>query len=104
VRELIITLQRQNEQVIDTVTQDQVLEAGFSEAARERARKIVGTFEQFIQEHKDEITALQILYNRPTKAPLTFETSRPWLMRCTRRTCWTRARCGRPTRRWTRAR
>ena len=28
-----------NEQVIDTVTQDQVLEAGFSEAARERARR-----------------------------------------------------------------
>ena len=72
-RELIVTLKQQNEQVIDTVTQDQVLEAGFSEAARERARKIVGTFEQFIDAHKDEITALQILYNRPTKAPLTFE-------------------------------
>ena len=48
-RELIVTLKQQNEQVIDTVTQDQVLEAGFSEAARERARKIVGTFEQFIE-------------------------------------------------------
>jgi len=72
-RELIVTLKQQNEQVIDTVTQDQVLEAGFSEAARERARKIVGTFEQFIQEHKDEITALQLLYSRPTKAPLKFE-------------------------------
>jgi type I restriction enzyme, R subunit len=72
-RELIVTLKQQNEQVIDTVTQDQVLEASFSEAARERARKIVGTFEQFIQQHKDEITALQILYNRPTKAPLKFE-------------------------------
>jgi type I restriction enzyme R subunit len=72
-RELIVTLKQQNEQVIDTVTQDQVLEAGFSEAARERASKIVSTFEQFIQQHKDEITALQILYNRPTKAPLAFE-------------------------------
>jgi type I restriction enzyme, R subunit len=72
-RELILTLKAQNEQVIDNVTQDQVLEAGFSEAARERAKKIVTTFEQFIQEHKDEITALQILYNRPTKAPLKFE-------------------------------
>jgi type I restriction enzyme, R subunit len=72
-RELIVNLKRQNEQIIDDVTQDQVLEAGFSEAARERARKIVGTFEQFIREHKDEITALQILYNRPTKAPLKYE-------------------------------
>ena len=72
-RELIVTLKRQNEQIIDDVTQDQVLEAGFSEAARERARKIVGTFEQFIEQHKDEITALQILYSRPVKAPLKFE-------------------------------
>ncbi len=72
-RELIVTLKRQNEQVIDDVTQDQVLEAGFSEAARERARQIVGTFEQFIEQHRDEITALQILYNRPTRAPLKYE-------------------------------
>jgi type I restriction enzyme R subunit len=72
-RELILTLKQKNEQVIDNVTEDQVLEAGFSEAARERARQIVTTFEQFIQQHKDEITALQILYNRPTKAPLKFE-------------------------------
>jgi len=72
-RELIVNLKRANEQVIDDVTQDQVLEAGFSEAAKERARKLVGTFEQFIAQHKDEITALQILYNRPAKAPLKFD-------------------------------
>ena len=71
-RELILTLKAKNDQVIDNVTQDQVLEAGFSEAARERAKQLVTTFEQFIQQHKDEITALQILYNRPTKAPLKF--------------------------------
>jgi type I restriction enzyme R subunit len=41
--------------------------------ARERARQIVGTFEQFIEQHRDEITALQILYNRPTRAPLKYE-------------------------------
>jgi type I restriction enzyme R subunit len=72
-RELILTLKAKNDQIIDNVTQDAVLEAGFSEAARERAKKLVTTFEQFIQQHKDEITALQILYNRPTKAPLKFE-------------------------------
>ena len=72
-RNLILALKQQNEQIIDSVTQDAVLEAGFSEAARERAQKIVTSFEQFIVQHKDEITALQILYNRPTKAPLKFE-------------------------------
>lgn len=72
-RSLIVSLKQQKELVIDTVTQDRVLEAGFSEAARERAQGIVQSFEAFIAEHRDEITALQILYNRPTKAPLRFE-------------------------------
>lgn len=72
-RTLIVTLKQQKELVIDTVTQDRVLEAGFSEAARERAQGIVQSFEAFIAQHRDEITALQILYNRPTKAPLKFE-------------------------------
>lgn len=72
-RTLILTLKQQKELVIDTVTQDRVLEAGFSEAARERAQGIVQSFEAFIAQHRDEITALQILYNRPTKAPLKFE-------------------------------
>jgi type I restriction enzyme R subunit len=72
-RTLILTLKASKELVIDTVTQDCVLEAGFSEAARERAQGIVQSFEAFIAQHRDEITALQILYNRPTKAPLKFE-------------------------------
>ena len=72
-RALLLGLKQQKELVIDTVTQDRVLEAGFSEAARERAKGIVQSFEAFIAQHKDEITALQILYSRPTRAPLTFD-------------------------------
>jgi len=72
-RTLILTLKASKELVIDTVTQDRVLETGFSEAARERAQGIVQSFEAFIAQHRDEITALQILYNRPTKAQLKFE-------------------------------
>src|SRR6266496_1096933 len=40
-RELILALKAKNDQIIDNVTQDAVLEAGFSEAARERARQLV---------------------------------------------------------------
>jgi type I restriction enzyme R subunit len=80
-RQLLVTLKQQAEQIIDTVTQDQLIEADFSEAARERARGTVESFERFIAEHKDEITALQILYSRPQRLagagqgaePLTFE-------------------------------
>ena len=72
-RDLVLTLKAQKDQVIDIVTQDRLIGAEFSEAARERAQGIVQSFEAFIAQHRDEITALQILYNRPTRAPLKFE-------------------------------
>jgi type I restriction enzyme R subunit len=50
------------------------LEAGFSEDALARARTIIQSFEKFIADNKDEITALQILYSKPYKQRLTFET------------------------------
>lgn len=66
-RNLLIDLKKKAEQVIDTVTQDKLIEADFSEAARERAKGTVESFEKFIAEHKDEITALQILYQQPQR-------------------------------------
>lgn len=69
----MLNLKAQKDFVIDVVTQDRLIGAEFSEAARERAQGIVKSFEAFIAQHRDEITALQILYNRPTKAPLKFE-------------------------------
>jgi type I restriction enzyme R subunit len=71
-RELILKLRQKADLVIDTVTQDALLHAGFAEGS-DRAKELVQSFEAFIQQHKDEITALQILYNRPTRAPLKFE-------------------------------
>ena len=72
-RELLIDIKKKNELTIDHVSQDQVIEAGFSADALARARTIVQSFEQFITKHKDEITALQILYSKPYKQRLTFE-------------------------------
>ncbi|OQW87913.1 MAG: type III restriction endonuclease subunit R [Rhodoferax ferrireducens] len=66
-RNLLIDLKKKAEQVIDTVTQDTLLEADFSEAARDRAKGTVESFEAFITQHKDEITALQILYQQPQR-------------------------------------
>jgi type I restriction enzyme R subunit len=73
VRELLADLKRRDDLVIDTVSADEVLEAGFSADALDRARGMVQNFEQFIADHKDEITALQVLYSRPYKHRLTFE-------------------------------
>jgi type I restriction enzyme R subunit len=72
-RNLLIELKKRDEQTIDNVSQDKVIEAAFSADALERAKGVVQSFEKFIQDHKDEITALQILYNRPYKQPLRFE-------------------------------
>jgi type I restriction enzyme R subunit len=64
-REILIDVKRRNEQIIDTVSQDIVIDAGFDQKAKERARTIVDSFKKFIEENKDEITALQIIYSKP---------------------------------------
>jgi len=72
-RDLLIELKRESEQVIDTVSKDRVLEAGFNAEALERAKDTVQSFERFLQEHKDEITALQVLYSKPYRVRLRFQ-------------------------------
>jgi len=73
-RNLLIDIKRKNEQIIDTISQDSVLFAGFDNRAKERAKTIVDTFRRFIQENKDELTALQIIYSKPYgKRHLTYE-------------------------------
>ncbi len=72
-RQLLIEVKKSYEQTIDTVTKDELLSAGLDAAAREKAQSMVRSFEEFIEQHKDEITALQILYSRPYKQRLTFK-------------------------------
>ena len=71
-RDQLLKMKQKADLVIDVVTQDSLLHAGFSEGS-DRATALVQSFEDFIAQHKDEITALQILYSRPTRAPLKFE-------------------------------
>jgi len=71
-REQLLKMKQNADLVIDVVTQDSLLHAGFSEGS-DRATALVQSFEDFIKQHKDEITALQILYSRPTRASLKFE-------------------------------
>jgi type I restriction enzyme R subunit len=72
--ETIIEIHNINEQTIDNVSKDSVIFAGFDEQAKERARTVVDTFKRFIEENKDELTALQIIYNQPyTKRHITYE-------------------------------
>jgi type I restriction enzyme R subunit len=72
-RNLLVELHKTTEQTIDTVSQDEVIAAGFDADALDKARGLVASFEAFIAEHKDEITALQVLYNLPYQARLRYE-------------------------------
>lgn len=69
-RQLLAGMGKKDDFVIDTVSKDELVEAGFSQTAKEKAQGLVQTFEHYIEEHKDEITALQILFNRPYAARL----------------------------------
>ncbi|MCA1840409.1 MAG: type I restriction-modification enzyme R subunit C-terminal domain-containing protein [Actinomycetota bacterium] len=72
-RNKLIEVRQSFEQTIDVTTKDVLLKAGYSAEATEAAKSIVTSFEEFIAEHKDEITALQILYSRPYRQGLTYE-------------------------------
>ena len=72
-RERLVEVRRSYEQTIDEFSKDQVLEATYSIDGAERARKTVDSFREFIEQHKDEITALQILYSRPYQQRPTFK-------------------------------
>ena len=53
--------------MLDEVSADTVLSAGFDAEATQAARRTVESFRAFIQAHKDEITALQIIYSIPRR-------------------------------------
>jgi len=67
-RETLTTLRRRDEQIIDLISQDEVLGVGFDPQAAEGARQAIESFQQFIQDNKDELLALQIFYNQPYAA------------------------------------
>ncbi|MFQ5686214.1 MAG: type I restriction-modification enzyme R subunit C-terminal domain-containing protein [Candidatus Scalindua sp.] len=72
-RKRLVELHKTTEQTIDTVSKDKVTAAEFSAEALDKAKGLVTSFEQFIKDNKDEITALQILYSKPYKSRLRFE-------------------------------
>jgi type I restriction enzyme R subunit len=71
-RTRIIEVRRSYEQTIDHLSADTVTAAGFSADATERAHKTINDWRQFIEDNRDELTALEILYSKPVGKRLTF--------------------------------
>ena len=67
VRDYIENVRRSHEQVIDSVNIDTVLFAGYDTDKQANADRILRTFHEFIEENKDEILALRIIYDQRYK-------------------------------------
>jgi type I restriction enzyme R subunit len=71
-RDLLLQIKQDNEQTIDRVSQDEVLVAGYSQAALDKARTKIENFKRFIEDHKDELLALQVFFGQATPDRLKF--------------------------------
>lgn len=70
-RDLLEAKRRKADVTIDHLTGDILISAGYDE---EKARQLVTSWKQFLEDNQDEITALQILYNKPhAKRHLVYE-------------------------------
>jgi len=61
-RNLLSDIKQKADIVIDEITTDEVTGAGFD---KKKAEETVKSFQKFIEDNRDELTALQILYNQP---------------------------------------
>ena len=64
-RNTITEIKKRSEQTIDNVTADKLISADYDVNAKEKSKTIIKTFEEFIEDNKNEIMALQIIYGKP---------------------------------------
>ncbi|MDR3459100.1 MAG: type I restriction-modification enzyme R subunit C-terminal domain-containing protein [Verrucomicrobiae bacterium] len=70
-RNLLKKIAKAADQTIDIISRDTLIYAGPAPAATQISGSTAKSFREYIEQHKAEITALQILYSRPFKQRLT---------------------------------
>ena len=60
-------MRRSHDQIIDSINLDSVVFAGFDTQQEENVNRILSSFRAFIEENKDEILALRIIYDEAYK-------------------------------------
>ena len=104
-RTLLVDLKRELEQVIDEVSEDELLVAGASPEAKEKAQSLVADFERFSRSTRTRSTPSSSSTPSRTRGASRSRTSRPWRRRSRRRRAPGRRRSsGAPTRRSRRTR
>ena len=67
VREYIENVRRSHDQIIDDENIDHVLFSGFDTQKANNVDNVIKSFQEFIEENKNEIIALRIIYNQTYK-------------------------------------
>jgi len=70
-RNLLKKVQKAAEQTIDIISRDTLIYAGPAQKSAQTSAQVATSFRDYIEQHKAEITALQILYSRPYRQRLT---------------------------------
>jgi len=70
-RNLLKKIAKAADQTIDIISRDSLIYAGPAPATMQNNGEIAKSFRDYIEQHRAEITALQILYSRPFKQRLT---------------------------------
>ncbi len=63
-RQAIVEVQRAHLQLIDEISLDEVTASGFDATFADRAAGVVGTWKEYIAEHRDDIDTLQVMYGQ----------------------------------------
>lgn len=61
-RDLLEELRKQNDQIIDETADELIDGTGYDS---EKAEKLIQNWQQFIQDHKDELDAIALIYHKP---------------------------------------
>ncbi|MCI6733063.1 MAG: DEAD/DEAH box helicase family protein [Lachnospiraceae bacterium] len=67
IRNYIENVRRSHDQLIDNVNIDEVIHVGYDTDVQAAADRIISSFKEFIDENKDEIIALRIIYDQRYK-------------------------------------
>ncbi len=71
--DFIENVRKAHEQKIDNLNPDELVNVGWDTENKDKANETVNAFKEWIESHKDEITALQIFYGQPyRRRELTF--------------------------------
>lgn len=63
IRNKLLEVHQRKRQIIDTYSQDKLTDWGYIDVSR--AQKTITSFQEFLENNKDEVIALQVFYNQP---------------------------------------